>query len=98
MTWDFETLNAWWQRHLPTCAQVTRLVSESMDRQISLAERVKVLAHFLVCVWCRRYRDQLHLIRLNTLRYPVIVEKTEAALLSREARARILDSMKRIQM
>ena len=47
----------------PTCREVHRLVSERMDRPLSLTERVRVGAHLLVCRACSRFEDQMQLLR-----------------------------------
>lgn len=47
----------------PPCSDVTQLLSESLDRPLSVLERLKVRVHYLVCVWCERYGRQLHFLR-----------------------------------
>ena len=46
-----------------SCKDVTKLVSESMDRSLPLGKRVGVRFHLLICRFCERYRRQLLLIR-----------------------------------
>ena len=41
------------------CKQVSELVSQSLDRRLSLRERLGVRMHLLMCDMCRRYRRQL---------------------------------------
>lgn len=41
------------------CERISRLVSEGMDRRLSIWERVSVRAHLLVCGACRRFRQQV---------------------------------------
>jgi hypothetical protein len=45
------------------CRQIARLVSESMDRELSPGRRLGVRFHLLMCRHCARYRKQLHLMR-----------------------------------
>ena len=47
----------------PTCREVHRLVSESMDRELSMIERGRVGVHLLVCVACTRFNQQMDLLR-----------------------------------
>jgi hypothetical protein len=47
----------------PTCREVHRLVSEGMDRELSLAERSRVRLHLLVCTACTRFNCQMDLLR-----------------------------------
>ena len=54
-------------RRLPTCRQTVSAISLSMERPLSLRERVKTKLHLWVCIWCVRYLEQLQLMR-DTLR------------------------------
>jgi hypothetical protein len=61
----------WWKTrlvtfiatHTPKCHDMTRLISESMERPLPLRKRLAMRAHYLICVWCERYRDQLKFMR-----------------------------------
>ena len=46
-----------------SCKDVTRLLSESMDRSLPLGKRIGVRFHLLICKFCARYERQLLLIR-----------------------------------
>lgn len=45
------------------CADVTRLVSESLDHDLPYSQRVRLRLHLFLCVLCRRYHEQLHFLR-----------------------------------
>lgn len=47
----------------PTCREVHRLVSEGLDRDLSLVERTRVRVHLVVCVACTRFTGQMDLLR-----------------------------------
>ena len=47
----------------PTCREVHRLVSEGMDRKLSLVERVRMRLHLMVCEACTRFTGQMDLLR-----------------------------------
>lgn len=47
----------------PTCREVHRLVSEGLDRDLSLVERTRVRLHLLVCVACTRFNGQMDMLR-----------------------------------
>lgn len=51
------------KRFMPTCSEVHRLVSERMDRPLSLAERARVRLHLLICAACSRFSGQMALLR-----------------------------------
>jgi hypothetical protein len=50
-------------RRLPTCKDVTPILSESLERPLTLRERIVVRVHLWICIWCEWYLDQLHEIR-----------------------------------
>ncbi len=46
-----------------TCKEVTRLISESLDKNLSLPQRLVIHIHFRFCVFCKRYGQQLLFLR-----------------------------------
>ncbi|NQV24887.1 MAG: zf-HC2 domain-containing protein [Rhodopirellula sp.] len=44
------------------CKEVTRLVSESFDRNLSLRERFGLRLHMMMCSTCRLFRQLQHRI------------------------------------
>jgi len=79
-----------------SCKDVTRLLSESMDRSLPFGKRIGVSLHLLICKFCVRYERQLLLIR-ETARLLVAQEDAPGAspgeLLSQEAKERIRRSL-----
>lgn len=45
------------------CAEVSRLQSEALDRHLSLGDRINLRAHTLMCDSCRRFGEQMDLLR-----------------------------------
>lgn len=78
------------------CKDVTRLLSESMDRSLPLGKRVGVRLHLLICTFCARYERQLLLIR-ETVRRLAAMDDPCGSLagesLSAEAKERIRNSL-----
>jgi hypothetical protein len=57
-------------RHLMyNCKEVTRMVSESLDRKLPLHQRMGIRVHLFMCKFCSRYRKQLLLLRAVMQRY-----------------------------
>ena len=81
-----------------SCKDVTRLISESMDRSLPLGKRIGVRLHILICKFCARYERQLLQIR-ETVRRLVRTEETAGGTLgeplSEEAKVRISRSLLR---
>jgi hypothetical protein len=86
------TLRYWFLRRLPACKQTVALISQSLERPLSLRERVTTRLHLWVCVWCVRYLEQLRLMR-DALRAHASRASDEGAAapgsLSPQARARL---------
>ena len=47
----------------PTCNTITQKISESQDRKISLKDRIGIRIHLMGCNFCRRYEQQLIIMR-----------------------------------
>jgi hypothetical protein len=54
----------------PTCREVHRLVSEGMDRQLSVVERIRMRLHLVVCGACTRFNGQMSLLRRAMHSFP----------------------------
>lgn len=47
---------------MPTCSDVSRLVSESHDRPMSWMERARMRLHLAMCRYCLRFQRQLDVL------------------------------------
>jgi hypothetical protein len=69
-----------------------------MDRQVSLRDRIEMRLHLLICPGCRRFVQQLNIIRAAFVRLwaerdPPVTELDGDVTLSAEARERIRKSL-----
>lgn len=89
----------WLARRLPTCQRYyVPLFSESLDRPLTLRERVSVRLHFFYCDPCVNYLRQLKFMReVLRLQSSRAADETgaDAPGLSDEARARIKDALRK---
>jgi len=46
-----------------SCKDVTRLVSQGLDRRLGFAERVKLRVHLAICDGCTTFTKQVRFIR-----------------------------------
>jgi len=46
-----------------SCKEVTRLVSQGLDRELGFAERVKLRVHLAICDGCTNFREQVAFVR-----------------------------------
>ncbi len=49
-------------RRLPDCKTITPTLSESIDRKLTLKERIIVRLHLFTCEACDRYLEQIRLL------------------------------------
>jgi hypothetical protein len=46
-----------------SCKEVTRLVSQGLDRELTFGERTSLRVHFVICKGCRNVNRQLAFLR-----------------------------------
>ena len=72
-----------------SCKQASELLSQSLDRPLRRRERWTLRLHLWLCTACRRFGQQLMLIRLAIEKALSETEQNENLRLSPEARARM---------
>lgn len=55
-------------RVMPSCRDISHLISDGMDRHLPLRKRLAILLHVSLCGFCRRYEKQLRLMRKGVAR------------------------------
>jgi len=94
--------NTWFTRWLagligavtPKCREVTRLISQGMERPLPLHARLKLRLHYVWCCYCGRYARQLGDIRKAARKLAENADAASSARLSPEARQRIRDAIR----
>ena len=46
-----------------SCKQVSRLVSQGLDRELGFADRVRVRVHLAICQGCTNFSKQIAFLR-----------------------------------
>jgi hypothetical protein len=81
------------------CREISELVSESMDRPQRNIDRMETWLHLKFCPGCRRFAQQLEIIRLGIARLweesAAELADTSDAYLSDVAKDRILERLRR---
>lgn len=86
----------WLGRRLPTCEEVLPVLSQSLERKLTLRERVTLRLHFLICVYCIRYVKQLRLMRASIRARSEQIETGDSApVLPEDARERLKRALER---
>ena len=52
-----------WKLQGLTCREAIRLSARAMDMPLTFGERARLVAHMILCRWCRAYFRQLRLLR-----------------------------------
>lgn len=81
-------------RRLPPCNLMTPLFSASLERPLSIREKVTVQLHLFTCAACRRYVEQIRRMReILKLQPEAEVFAEPAVRLSDDARRRIKSAL-----
>lgn len=82
----------WLLRKLPPCKETVVIISESMERPLTLRERILLKLHLWVCSWCQWYMEHLYVMR-ESVQTPEfessVLQSSNGPQLSVEARERI---------
>lgn len=98
MSWYEKAKHAvrfWLLRRLPACKQTVEIISQSMERPLTLREHLLLKLHLWVCMWCLWYMEHLQLMRdaLRLQENESDVDVSTTTRLSDEARERIRRSL-----
>ena len=73
----------------PRCTEVTRILSQGMDKPLPLTTRLNLRFHYLMCSFCERYEKQLHYMRKTARSFPECVGDTSIEKLPDDAKERL---------
>ena len=73
-----------------SCKEVSKKVSDSMDKSLPLYQRMFIRMHIMMCKYCSRFKKQLLMLRKLSRISELPAEGIDASLsLSAEAKARM---------
>ncbi len=75
------------------CKQASQLISQSLDRRLSLRERYSLRLHIFICKYCRLFSQQLNTLRVALKRMAVQIESDTNITLPSETKTRIAQSI-----
>ena len=81
-------------RFTPKCPEVTRILSQGMEKELPLITRIKLRIHFLMCSFCERYMKQLKYIRQVSREFPEKIGEVSNATLPADAKERIKSALR----
>lgn len=77
-----------------TCREAVRLQSQSLERPLSLTERVGLKIHLALCRWCKRYGIQIRFLRSVAQKLSDLPKTLPTQSLSPEARDRMKQKLR----
>jgi hypothetical protein len=75
------------------CKRASQLISLSLDRKLSLAERISLRIHTFICDPCKRFGQQLRAMRNALQRMSSGIENDSSIRLSPESKKRIANAI-----
>lgn len=79
------------------CKQTSQLISQSLDRKLTLRERCALQLHLILCKFCKRFSQQLQIIRVSVKSLVDEVEKNDTILMPSDVKERISNVFKNHQ-
>ncbi|MAT39400.1 MAG: hypothetical protein CL946_07325 [Ectothiorhodospiraceae bacterium] len=61
---------------MPTCNEAVEMMSKSMDMELTTVERVGLKLHAFLCIHCKKYWDQILMVR-DAVRQAVEKQESE---------------------
>ena len=73
------------------CKQASQIISQSLDRNLTLRERFALRLHLLICAYCKRFSQQLQTMRVAIKRMTSSIENDHKIEMPSAAKKRIAD-------
>jgi hypothetical protein len=71
------------------CKEASKLISQSLDRQLTLRERFSLKLHLMICEFCRQFSQHLQAMRVALRQMVGSIENNDSIELPSTAKARI---------
>ena len=74
-----------------SCKQTSQIISQSLDRPLTMRERFALKLHLLICKYCKRFSQQVQTLRVAIKTVVSSIESNNNILMSSAAKKRIAD-------
>ena len=74
-----------------SCKNASQIISQSLDRSLTIRERFALQLHLLICKYCKRFSQQLQTIRVNLKLTASAIENDDTIKMPANAKQRITD-------
>lgn len=71
------------------CKQTSQLISQSLDRTLTLRERFALQLHLIICKYCKRFSQQVQIMRVSVSSLINSAEKDDTITMPSSAKERI---------
>jgi hypothetical protein len=72
-----------------SCKQASQLISFSLDRPLTLRERIALQLHLIICKYCKRFSQQIQSMRVAIKQMVASIENDNTIEIPATARNRI---------
>ena len=78
------------------CKQASQVISQSLDRKLSLRERLALKFHLVICKACKQFNQQLIALRSTFNRLTATIENDTSIRMPSETKSRLLKSIESV--
>ena len=78
-----------------TCKQASQFISQSLDRPLTLRERLALKLHLFICKYCKRFSQQLASMRVALETMTNTTENDNRIEMPEESKRRIAENVKK---
>ncbi len=79
-----------------SCKQASHIISQSLDRPLTMRERFALKLHLLICKYCKRFSQQIQTIGVAVIRMVDSVENDSTIEMPSVAKKRIADMVEAV--
>ena len=79
------------------CKQTSQLISQSLDRSLTLRERLSLKLHLFICKYCKQFSQHMQTIRVALKQMTSSIESNDGIAMPSAAKSRILQSIESIK-
>jgi hypothetical protein len=76
-----------------SCKQASQIISQSLDRPLTMRERFALRLHLLICKYCKRFSQQLQTLRVALRQMTSSIESNSTIEMPSAAKKRIADTV-----
>ena len=79
------------------CKQASQLISQSLDRSLTLRERLSLKLHLFICEFCKRFSQHMRTICVALKQMTNSIESNDGIEMPSAAKSRMLQSIESIK-